>query len=180
MQGLGLLFEAPPDRSESFEWFETQCNAPAHADSRRLLDFWHTHECSPVMGRDLPARTIARLLPNVVVFDYRAMRNEFRVRLAGLGLVRRFGHDISHHFLSEIVQGEDLERLHETLMAARDVKVPQIRDVRIRGARRPLLHYEMVCLRILAADRETPLVLGGFFYFNYAKPVRVDTHYGRG
>ncbi len=170
MNGLGLLFEAAPDWSDGLERVETARSMPAHADARRLLDFWYAHERSPVMGTDLPSRAIARLLPNVAVFDYRAARNEFRVRLAGLGLVRRFGRDISHHYLSEVVSAGDHERLNETLMAARDVKLPQIRDVKIHGTRRALLHYEMVCLRILAADKETVLVLGGFFFFDHNRP----------
>lgn len=179
MHGLGLLFEAVPDWVDGFEKSETKRSAPAHADGRRLLDFWYAHERSPIMGTDLPARAIARLLPNVAVFDYRTGREEFRIRLAGLGLVRRFGRDVSRCFLSEAVSSDEHECLHETLMAARDVKLPQIREVKIEGTRRQLLHYEMVCLRILAADRETPLVLGGFFFFERARPARHDFQKGR-
>jgi hypothetical protein len=179
MHGLGLLFEAAPDWSDGLERSETERTAPAHADTRRLLDFWYAHERSPVIGTHLPSRAIGRLLPNLAVFDYRAVRNEFRVRLAGLGLVRRFGRDISHHYLSEVVSAEDHERLHATLMSARDVKLPQIREVKIHGTRRTLLHYEMIGLRVIAADKETPLVLGGFFFFDRNRPVRADNQHRR-
>lgn len=169
MQTLGFMLELAPDPASGFQQCQTRRAAPCHRDARMLLEFWNEQGKMLVMGRDLPSRRIARLLPNLAILDYRPVRQDFRVRLAGFSLVRRFGRDIGQHYLSEVLQNPELDDLRALLMEARDTGAPLIRDIRIKSSMRPLLHYEMVLLRALAVDLQTPLVLMGFFFFDRKK-----------
>ena len=169
MQTLGFMLELAPDPVIGFEQCETRRAAPCHRDAQKLLDFWNERGRVLVMGRDLPSRPIARLLPNLAILDYRAARQDFRVRLAGFSLVRRFGRDIGQHYLSEVVPNRQFEGLRDLLMEARDTGVPLIQDIRIKSPMRPLLHYEMLLLRVLAVDLQNPLVLMGMFFFDRKK-----------
>jgi hypothetical protein len=169
MQTLGFMLELAPDPVSGFEQCQTRRAVPCHRDARMLLDFWNERGRVLVMGQDLPSRRIARLLPNLAILDYRAARQDFRVRLAGFLLMRRFGRDIGQHYLSEVVPGQELERIHALLMEAYDTGMPVIRDIKIKSPMRPLLHYELVLLRALAVDLQTPLVLMGLFFFDRKK-----------
>ena len=169
MQTLGFMLELAPDPEVGFEQCETRRAAPCHRDARLLLDFWNERGRLLVMGQDLPSRRIAGLLPNRAILDYRAARRDVRVRLAGFSLVRRFGRDIGQHYLSEVLPGHERDALHSQLMEARDTGTPLIRDIKIKSPMRPLLHYELMLLRILSVDRQTPLVLMGLFFFDRKK-----------
>jgi hypothetical protein len=142
---------------------------PCHRDARILLDFWSERGRVLVMGKDLPSRRIARLLPNLAILDYRAARQDFRVRIAGFSLVRRFGRDIGHHYLSEVLPKQDHDAFRALVMEARDTGEPLIQEVKIKSPMRPLLHYEMMLLRALSVDLQTPLVLMGLFFFDRKK-----------
>jgi hypothetical protein len=169
MQTLGFMLELAPNPATGFEQCQTRRATPCHRDARMLLEFWNERGRVLVMGQDLPSRRIARLLPNLAILDYRAARQDFRVRLAGFSLVRRFGRDIGQHYLSEVVPKQQLEGFRDLLMEARDTGMPVIRDIKIKGPTHPLLHYEMVLLRALAVDLQTPLVLMGLFFFDRKK-----------
>lgn len=165
MQTLGFLLELAPGR-HGLEQYELRRSSAAHPDARELLDYWNERGRALVMGEDLPSRRIARLLPNIAILDYRLARNDFRVRLAGFSLVKRFGRDIGRHYLSEVVGPAEQERLSALLMEARDGTHAVICDVNVHRAQRPVLHYEMLLLRALAVDRETALVLMSLFFFD--------------
>ena len=175
MQTLGFMLELAPDPKTGFEQCETKRAAPCHRDARMLLDVWNERGRVLVMGQDLPSRRIARLLPNLAVLDYRTARRDFRVRLAGFSLIRRFGRDIGQHYLGEVLANAEHENLRALLMEARDSGAPSIRDIKIRSPMRPLLHYEMTLLRILSCDLETPLVLMGLFFFDRKKRATITS-----
>jgi len=175
MQTLGFLLELAPDPQTGFKQCESRRSAPCHADARLLLDYWYERGRVLVMGQDLPSRRIAKALPNLAILDWRSANNDFRVRLAGFALVRRFGYDIGHRYLREIVTGEEHERLRALFLEVRNSGLPAVRDVTIRSSDRPPVHYEMIAVRVLAVDRETPLVLMGMFFFDRKKRTRAPT-----
>ena len=174
MQALGFLLELAPDPHSKFQQEEKLLSMPVHPDARALHAFWKERKGFLVVGEDIPSRRLARHLPHLALFDYRPARNDFRIRLAGFALIRRFGRDVSRHNLAEVLSGEDYERCRCALMEVRDSGKPLFVDVRLRMADKPLLHFEMQALRVLAADRLTPLVLMGLFYYNAQKRTRLN------
>jgi hypothetical protein len=168
MSTLGLFFDPVLQQGVEFEQSEQRRSSPAHPHARELLDYWYEREKVLVMGRDLPSRRVTAMLPNLAVFEYRQNRRDFHVRLAGHELARRYGCDIGRRHLAEFLSGDEHDRLRSVLVDATDSGIPQIRHVKIKAARRASMHFEALFLRIAAADRKTPLVLGGYFFFGPA------------
>jgi hypothetical protein len=165
MQALGLLLESATTPDGGLKQ-ETETRAmPLHPDGRRLLALWQERGSVLVVGQDIPSRQLARLLQHLALCDYRAVRGDFRVRLAGFALIRRFGRDISHHYLSEVLEEDEHECLYSAMMEVRDTGKPIVIGAKLIAEGRQVLHFETTLLRVLAADRSTPLVLAGTFYF---------------
>jgi hypothetical protein len=170
MQTLGFLLELAPGPGGAFRQESVMRASPNHPDGRRLLDLWQERSGALVVGRDIPSRRLSRLLPNLALCDYRAAPGDFRIRLAGFAFIRRFGKDISHHYLSEVLGERDHECLHSAMTSVRDTGSPVIIEARIHNQAQQMLRFETILLRVLAADRSTPLVLAGMFFFESAGP----------
>ncbi|MBV9330590.1 MAG: PAS domain-containing protein [Alphaproteobacteria bacterium] len=171
MQSLGLLLEQAPDPKAGYHRNETEIPRPAHPLSHTLLRLWRKHHGSVVVGRDLPSRGTERLLPYLALFEYRDHRCDFLVRLAGFALHRRFGRDIAHHYLADLLLQPELNNTRESLMDVLDTGIPQYRDVKIRNGSGPVLHHETILLRAWSADRRKQLVVGGYFFFDGTRKV---------
>ena len=167
MQALGFLLELAPTRAENFQQTETFLNVPVHPDARRLLACWR--ECTAcggfVVGRDVPSRRLAKLLGNLSLYEYCGRSDDFRVRLAGFSLMRRFGRDITGRLLREVMPREDHASHCAALLSVLETGVPFSLDVKKRSPERPLMHFEILALRATASDGCTALLLSGQFYF---------------
>ncbi len=165
MQALGFLLDQAPG-SGPFEQETTTRAVPVHADGRALYQIWKERGGDLAVGRDIPSRRLARFLPHLALCDYRPIKKDFRIRLAGFALVRRFGKDISHHYLSQVLRDDEHECLSSAMMHVRDTGVPAVIDAKIHSKAIRLLHFETVLLRVRAVDLSTPLVLAGMFFFD--------------
>lgn len=171
MQRLGLLLENAPDSRAGYDRTDVAVERPSHANARALLRLWRERGGTLVVGRDIPGRGIERLLPYLALFEYRPAREDFRVRLAGFALHRRFGRDIAHHYLAEVLARPELESTREIFVDVLLSGNPQIRDSRIRSLDRSMLHIETVLLRAWSSNQEKPLVLAGYFFFDGSRKV---------
>jgi hypothetical protein len=168
MQALGFLLELAPDRNS--QQTISARPLPAHPDGLRLLGIWKECNGEMIVGRDIPSRRLARVLPQLALCDYRAVRADFRIRLAGFGLIRLFGKDISHHYLGEVLRDDEHECLRSVMLEVRNTGAPIFLDIKLTAPHGHLLHFETSLMRVFAADRSTPLVLAGLFFFDRALP----------
>ncbi len=142
--------------------------APRHADAIDLLDYWRAVVARGdgfVIGRDIPARPIARLLKNLLIHEPLPDGSDTRVRLAGTAVKRRFGSEVHGTMFSDLFPPNEF-RHH--LAGALDVVrtgVPVVVDSSLKRGALVELHTEIVILPILDRDATTPLLLVGFFYF---------------
>jgi hypothetical protein len=164
MQALGFGLEHTYDSSGDFVQSETALTAPVHPHAKLLLSHWREKGCGLIVGRDLPSRPLARVLPNLSLWDYCGERKEFRARLAGFALTRRFGRDISTCRLSDIMAPDEYARHHAWMMRVLDTGEPCSLEIRIKSRRRSAFHLEALFLKVLAADLATPLILFALFY----------------
>ncbi len=138
-----------------------------HADSQKLLAYWR--DCAGrgglKLGRDLPAATVARLMSRLIVFEPIEHGADFRIRLAGTGLIRRFGKDVSGQLLSELYQGGTLKSYVSNLHATLTKNAPLIVEVTITEGPNELFHIEYVFLPVLSYDAKETWVVVGVFYF---------------
>jgi hypothetical protein len=140
---------------------------PKHADSQKLFAYWK--ECTVrgglKLGRDLPAAAVARLMSRLIVFEPVDNNADFRIRLAGTGLLRRFGKDVSGHALSEIYQGGTFSSYSNNLRTTLINNAPLIVEIRITEGPNQLFHIEYVFLPVFSYDGLQPWVVVGVFYF---------------
>ena len=165
MQALGIPLEQAPGLTGVTREVTVTGALPSHPDGRRLYDLWK-EKAGFIVGEDIPSRRLSRLLPNLALCDYRASHEDFRIRVAGFALIRLFGKDIAQCNLREIVRDDEHPCLASVMMNVRDTGEPLVFDARFSSEERQLVHFETLLLRVLAADRKTPLVLAGLFFFN--------------
>jgi hypothetical protein len=166
MQSLGLAWEETP--SGIFHEIHIERDKPVHHGARQLLDIWQAREAEGrfTVGRDVPSRNLARLLSGLALFQP-ILHGDFRVRLAGLALRRRFGRDVTGEKLSEILTDGQFAEYSERLRALLDNGGPLLLETRLNEGGRLRLCYEMLMLRVFAADGVTPWAMSGIFFHDW-------------
>ena len=141
--------------------------APSHPDALKLLAFWDARPADGiVMGRDIPSRAVARLLSGILISEPIDGRSDFRVRLAGASLRKRFGRDVKGLKLSEMFSpAEFQDHLKTGLMAIESCK-PFVIDSRLIAGTVEQMHLEVVQFPVIAPDRKSKWLLVGLFYLN--------------
>jgi len=91
---------------------------------------------------------------------------DFRVRLAGSALLRRYGRDITGMMLSDLFMGEGFERhrreMADMLADGRHFCV----DVMLKKNRSNSLHFEVLGLPV-RSETGAPWALAGIFYHDW-------------
>lgn len=167
MQALGLCWGAAAPGPDSMETHIVRA-APVHHGARTLLEAWYAREAEGrfVVGRDVPSRALARVLSGLALYEP-LYTGDFRVRLAGHALRRRFGRDVTGETLSRLLDEAQFARHASQMRALMDSGRPLIAEVRMHEEGRLRLCYELVALRVFAPDGRTPWVLSGIFFHDW-------------
>jgi hypothetical protein len=147
---------------------------PSHYDARHLFVYWRERndEGGFVIGKDVPSRALARVMSHLVVYEPLEEGRDFRARLAGTSLLRRFGRDISGSKLSELFEPGAFAAQRDDMRMLLHTGRPCVLEVKATIDTYPVLHFEIVALPVLAPDRETPWILSGLFYYDW--PARFN------
>jgi len=130
--------------------------APTTAVAQQLLAYWR----SKLNGRKAPRREdilpeeLGSLLPWVILIDVVGIPPKFRVRLAGTGVVREYGMEMTGRFLDDLDMGAARERSLEDHRRAVRECCPVVGrfDFKTRDGR--WVTYERITLP-LSADGDT-------------------------
>ncbi len=168
MQMLGFEVDLAPDPVRGFALEESILAAPIHTSATLLLDCWRDGERNGgfTVGRDFPSRKLARILANLVLYEYSPVAQDFRVRVAGFSLMRRFGRDITRRYLRDILPGEHHGRHLAAMIRVMETGVPYSVDAKLKLPELPALRYETLTVDARAADGKGRLVLSGLFFFD--------------
>ena len=169
MQALGLVWGDVDAQAAGFHEVFTVMREPSHYDARHLFEFWRerNEEGGFVIGRHVPSRPLARLMSHLVVYEPLHEGEDFRARIAGTSLLRRFGRDISGSKLSELFERNAFEAQRDDLRTLLRTGKPCVLEVKATVDGYPALHFEIVALPVLAPDGKTPWVLSGLFYYDW-------------
>ncbi len=175
MQALGLVWGDLNTRAGGFHEVFTVMREPSHYDARHLFEFWRERnsEGGFIVGRHVPSRPLARLLSHLVVYEPLNGGEDFRARIAGTSLLRRFGRDISGCKLSELFEPDAFEAQRDDMQSLLRTGKPCVLEVKASLDGYPALHFEIVALPVLAPDGQTPWILSGLFYYDW------PAHFGR-
>jgi hypothetical protein len=145
----------------------THIPAPTHVNSQSLLAVWRAREEAGGMavGRDVPSRAIAAQLHSIMVTEPMA-DGDFRIRIAGSALRRRYGHEVTALRLSDLFERPYDEPHRKYTRAVLETGAPCFLDVKEYELGQIRTHSEIVVLRVLAPDRAKHWSLVGIFYFD--------------
>lgn len=139
--------------------------APELPGPQRLLAIWQTRPADGLMmGRDVPSRALAPLLSHLVVWEPLNDATDFRVRLAGDTLHRRFDGDIKGRLMSELFPVQDLAEHLQTNRRAINSDSPVFLKVFVTSKVAENLSAEVVILPIVSPDRASLWTLSGAFF----------------
>jgi hypothetical protein len=171
MQALGLVWGDVDALASDMVEKRTRIAEPVHFGARLLFDVWRKQRAADgfVVGRDVPSRALASVLRNLVLYEPLDGGRDFGVRLAGSALIRRFGCDITGLKLSELFNPESFANYRAAMMDVVTKDAPIDLDVTLTAKGRTQLHFEVLGLPVLAADRSTVWVLGGLFYYDWTQ-----------
>jgi hypothetical protein len=170
MQALGLVWRDVDSLSPNCEEHFVHKAAPAHPGASLTYGDWREkHEAGGfVVGRDLPSRALAGVLRNLAIYEPVDSGADFRMRVAGTGLVRRYGCEVTGMLLSQLYEPMAFERQLEIVAKARH-GAPIFADIRMTHGRRVELQYESLLLPVRSPDLSQNWVMGGFFYPDWAR-----------
>ncbi|HKX07716.1 MAG TPA: PAS domain-containing protein [Stellaceae bacterium] len=129
---------------------------PSTPVARRLLDYWR----NKLNGRKAPRRweilpeELGDLLPWVILVDVAGSPPRFRVRLAGTGVVREYGAEMTGLFLDDLDMGGMRERSLEDHRRAVQECRPVVGTFDFKKDDGRWVTYEWITLP-LSADGET-------------------------
>jgi hypothetical protein len=138
----------------------------SHPDGPTALRFWARRPQDGIrIGRDVPARAIARLLSHVIVYAPFADGSNAVVHLAGSGLRMRFGRDITGLKLSQVFIPEDFKVRLEALNDVMARGEPRLAEIIHRTGDIEVLRMELLTLPVIAPNGKDRWVLAFAFYF---------------
>ncbi len=167
MQSFGRAWGNVDPLTADFEAVWTELPKPTQFGTRLLLEQWRAREAAGgfVVGRDVPSRALACVLRNLVLYEPVDADADFRIRVAGTALMRRFGRDVTGLRLSEIYSPRNFELRRAAMLAVIATSKPHCVDVKLAGDRRVFLRFEALRLPVWSPNRLSAWVLGGFFCF---------------
>ena len=154
----------PPD----LRYLTAVLDKPNHPSSVMLIDAWRAHEAEGGMrvGRDLPSRALAPLLPRLALLEPVNDWNDARVRLVGTSLSVYLHGNLSGVLFNDLYgQISDSRMLLQCARRAQETREPAIVDARVIAGRADVMHCEVVMMPVLASDGQTALSLVGSFRY---------------
>jgi hypothetical protein len=141
---------------------------PRHDDAARLLAYWQSCMAAGgfVVGRDLPARPIAGLLQSIAMHVPLADYSDFRVRLTGSAIMRRFGGDTRGRLLSEIFPPEDFKHHLAASIEVVTTGRPIVLDSSLKRGNLEEMHTEVLLLPATSPDLKATWLIAGLFFFH--------------
>jgi hypothetical protein len=171
MQALGLVWRGVDAAVACVQEKRTPIAAPVHFGARLLFENWRKLRAQDgfVVHRDVPSRALASVLRNLVIFEPLDGMADFRVRLAGSAMIRRFDCDITGLKLSELFDPVAFAGHRDAMIEIARQGTASIHDVKFTARNRTDLHFEAIGLPVQSPDRSAVWILGGIFYHDWTK-----------
>lgn len=128
-------------------------DALRHPDAITALRFWARRPPDGLrIGRDIPSRPIAKLLSGLVIYTPLADCSDARVHLAGSGLWRRFGRDITGLLMSQLLSPDDFRIRITEFREVIECGEPRLAEIIHSTAGIEVLRVDMLVLPVVAPN----------------------------
>lgn len=157
----------PPDAISAFQAVDPSVDLTADdiidTDLRELFLYWSgKHNGGRLPSRaDLDPVHIPRLLPHVMLWDVLADPLDFRVRLAGTEICRRFGEELTGRLLREIDMDGKTELIHSQYSQAARTGRPRLDSQEYERHDGRYMHYVRLILPLSTDGTRVDMLLVG-------------------
>jgi hypothetical protein len=124
------------------------------------------------MGLDIPSRTLAKLLPFILIAKPISHSDDARIRLAGTALIERFGRDVPGELASHLYAADTAgaQLLLQLARHASRTREPGMIDLRVLMDEIEVFHLETVLVPIYSPDGSTGWTMGRGFFGSRPQP----------
>jgi len=150
-----------------FRYERERADAPEHPSSLALLEYWREHEAQGGMrmGRDVPARRLAKVISGIAITEPIGDWSDGRIRHAGMVYTTRFGRDITGMTIRDLYTddpdgGEALLEGAKLCIAQRCTLTLR---TRVLDRSNELMRFEVLVLPIWSPDGETLWAMAGTY-----------------
>ena len=164
-QALGFVLERSPRRQAHLEHTIEELQQISTPRALSLIETWEELKArgGMILGQHFPSRKFAGLLPNILLLEKLERARDFRIRVAGFGMLCFYGFDPSGRRLGELYSGEKHRARYAILNRVLQGQ-PSLSLSQLRHDGEIVLQREIVCLPVLASDARTPQVLVTSFW----------------
>ncbi|HSC59839.1 MAG TPA: hypothetical protein VLC29_01300 [Rhizomicrobium sp.] len=164
-QALGFVLERSPRRQAYLDHSIEVVEKTSDPRALSLIGTWEELKArgGMVVSRHFPSRKFASLLPNILLLEKLERVRDFRIRVAGFGMLCFYGFDPSGRRLAELYDGEKHKARYDALSKVLRGR-PSLALSRLCRNGETVLEREIVCLPVLASDARTPLVMVASFW----------------
>ena len=162
-----FLFVRAASQSE-YERVYAPIAEPRHPHTILLFDVWKRAEADGgfVVGRDIPSKSLAAILRDLVLYEPVPDRLDLRVRLAGTACIGHYGMDVTGKLMSELFDASSFEfNLRSALDVIRTAE-PKIFAAELSRLGIVQGHYEIALLPVWQPDKSGRWLLCGVFEFD--------------
>jgi hypothetical protein len=141
---------------------------PSHPGTITLLDAWKRADAEGgfVVGRDVPSRSLATVLRDLILYEPVLDSLNFRVRLAGTVCIAHYGMDITGKLMSELFDAPTFEFNVRSGWNVIQTAEPRLFAAELSRLGIVLHHYEIALLPVWSPDRNDRWLLCGVFKFD--------------
>jgi hypothetical protein len=141
-------------------------DALTHPGADAVLRFWAERPPGGIrIGHDIPSRSIAGQLGNILVYEMLKDRPDARVYLAGANLRRRFGRDITGLLMSELFTPDAFKVRFDALTTVLASGEPRLAEIVHTSGDIQVLRLELLALPAIAPNGVDRWALTFAFYF---------------
>ncbi|HEY2033460.1 MAG TPA: hypothetical protein VGH02_07195 [Rhizomicrobium sp.] len=164
-QALGFVLERSPRRLAHLAHSIEELQRISNPCALSLIETWEKLKTQGgmVVGQHFPSREFASVLPNILLLEKLERVRDFRIRLAGFGMLCFYGFDPSGYSLGELYGDEKHEVGYDALNQVLCGHV-SLSLSRLCYEGETVLQREIVCLPVHASNTRTPQVLVASFW----------------
>lgn len=146
---------------------------PEHPRGQELVRLWTEarDQGRPMTRGDVPSRMLLKMMPHLFLLEPNSDGSDWRFRLFGTAIVRRFGADATGRLISEVYDGEQARSQAAIYSEVIERNLPHVTQGRIAGIDRHFLKIEFCHLPLLPPNGGLKWLLGGVSVFELPEPV---------
>lgn len=151
-----------------YERIYTPLAEPCHPHTIQLVEVWKRADTDDgfIVGRDIPSKSLATILRDLILYEPVPDSLNFHVRLAGTASISHYGMDVTGKLMSELFDAPTFEFNVRTGWDVVQTAKPKFFTAELRRLGIVQGHYEIALLPVWSPNKGSRWLLCGVFEFD--------------